>query len=49
MADLWRQARGDVTEDMRGVGHEEATYFAGWAVSCVAALGAVLLLWQLGF
>jgi hypothetical protein len=48
MADLWRQARGEDTDEMRGVGHEDATYAAGWALSCAAVLGAVLVLWQLG-
>ena len=49
MMDLWRQAPGEVTDEMRAVGHEEATYAVGWALSCVAVLSTVLILWQLGF
>jgi hypothetical protein len=32
---------------MRGLGNEQASYMAGWALSCVAALSTILLVWHL--
>jgi hypothetical protein len=46
MADLWRQVRGDAADDMSGAGDEGAAYIAGWALSCIATLGAVFAVWQ---
>jgi hypothetical protein len=40
----WRDstARAD---DMRGTGEDEAAYAAGWTISGLATLGAILVVW----
>lgn len=49
MAELWRQTRISPADEMRCTGHEDAAYIAGWVLSGAAVLGAVLLVWELGF
>lgn len=48
MADLWRHSHEEPIDEMRGVGREEAAYVVGWALSCVALIGAVFLVWEFG-
>lgn len=42
----WRTTRG-IGEKLNAVGHEDASYATGWALSSLGTLLAVLLVWQL--
>jgi hypothetical protein len=35
----------DRTEQMRGSGDDEAAYVAGWTISGLATLGAIVAVW----
>ena len=43
----WRSIT-EATDAMLGTGHEEAVYAAGWTVSGLATLGAIVAVWMLG-
>lgn len=43
----WRSIT-ETTDAMFGTGHEEAVYAAGWTVSGLATLGAIVAVWMLG-
>ena len=43
----WRSIT-ETTDAMLGTGHEEAVYAAGWTVSGLATLGAIVAVWMLG-
>lgn len=47
MADRLQQIHVSPEDHVGTSGLEEAAYVAGWALSCSAALGVVLLVWQL--
>jgi hypothetical protein len=47
MADRLQQIHVSPDDHIGTPGLEEAAYVAGWALSCSAALGVVLLVWQL--
>jgi hypothetical protein len=44
MADHWRYGDGE-TDMMRGIGEDDATYAAGWAVSGIATLATIVAVW----
>ena len=44
MADHWRVSR-DRFEDMRGNVDDQAAYAAGWTISGLATLGAIVVVW----
>jgi hypothetical protein len=46
MADHWRHAHQMPAEDVHDFGLESSAYLAGWALSCAAVLGVVLLVWH---
>jgi hypothetical protein len=46
MADHWQHIHGSPADRMGTTGLEEAAYVAGWALSCAAVLGVVLLVWH---
>jgi len=47
MADRLQQIDVGPNDHIGTPGLEEAAYVAGWALSCAAALGIVVLVWQL--
>jgi len=47
MADRLQHIHVSPDDHIGTPGLEEAAYVAGWALSCSAALGVVLLVWQL--
>jgi len=47
MADRLQHIHVSPEDHIGTPGLEEAAYVAGWALSCSAALGVVLLVWQL--
>jgi hypothetical protein len=42
----WRATRG-IGDKLNAVGHQDASYATGWALSGLGALLAVVLVWQL--
>jgi hypothetical protein len=44
MSDHWRASR-DRFEDMRGNVDDQAAYAAGWTISGLATLGAIVAVW----
>jgi hypothetical protein len=46
MADHWRASAHGVDE-MRGTGDDETSYAAGWTISGLATLGAIVAVWML--
>jgi hypothetical protein len=44
MSDHWRASTARI-DDMRGLGEDQATYAAGWTISGLATLGAIVAVW----
>jgi hypothetical protein len=47
MSDHWR-ASTEGTDAMRGTGEDESLYAAGWTISGLATLGAIVAVWVFG-
>jgi hypothetical protein len=47
MSDHWRTSNGRF-DDMRGSADNQAGYAAGWTISGLATLGAIVAVWMFG-